>query len=84
MSKSAPFLQGLQTFAVPVGRTLRMATLRRWMARVYDIISTLGGARYACHIRPLLAQMRSGDCIGQCPSSVANRKTYARNEFFSV
>jgi hypothetical protein len=26
----------------------------------------------------------SHDCIGQCPSSAAKRKTYARTEFFSV
>ena len=31
-----------------------------------------------------LAQMRSADCIEQCPSSRAKRKTYARTEFFSV
>jgi hypothetical protein len=84
VSKSAPFLQGLQTFAVPVGRTLRMATLRRWMARVYDIISTLGGARYACHIRPLLALLRHADCIGRCPLLGVTRKTFAHTEFFSV
>jgi hypothetical protein len=34
--------------------------------------------------RLLLAQMRSADCIEQCPSSRAKRKTYARTEFFSV
>jgi hypothetical protein len=32
----------------------------------------------------LLAQMRSGGCIEQCPMLRANRKTYARTEFFSV
>ena len=32
----------------------------------------------------LLAQMRSAECVEQCPSSGANRKTYARTEFFSV
>jgi hypothetical protein len=32
----------------------------------------------------LLAQMRSADCIEQCPLSAAIRKTFARNEFFSV
>ena len=33
---------------------------------------------------PDLAQMRSADCIEQCPSSGAKRTTYARTEFFSV
>ncbi len=32
----------------------------------------------------LLAQMRSADCIEQGPLSGANRKTFARIEFFSV
>jgi hypothetical protein len=32
----------------------------------------------------LLAQMRSADCIEQCLSSEAKRKTYAHCEFFAV
>src|SRR5258708_29847303 len=45
-----------------------------------------GGNRY---VRPNATaphldstQMRSADCIGQCPSSGAKRKTYAHSEFF--
>src|ERR1700737_4381129 len=33
---------------------------------------------------PVLARLRHADCIEQCPSSRAKRKTYARTEFFSV
>jgi len=33
---------------------------------------------------PGLARMRSADCIEECPSSRAKRKTYVRIEFFSV
>src|SRR3981081_1430983 len=32
----------------------------------------------------LLARLRHADCVEQCPSSRAKRKTYARTEFFSV
>src|SRR6202022_2999512 len=35
-------------------------------------------------VSPFMAQMRSADCIEQCPLSGATRKTFARNEFFSV
>jgi hypothetical protein len=31
-----------------------------------------------------LARLRHADCIEQCPSSRAKRKTYAHTEFFSV
>src|SRR5258708_25977690 len=33
---------------------------------------------------PLLARWRHADCVEQCPSSRAKRKTYVRTEFFSV
>jgi hypothetical protein len=33
---------------------------------------------------PLLAQMRSADCIEQCQLSGVTRKTFAHTEFFSV
>jgi hypothetical protein len=33
---------------------------------------------------PLLARMRNANCIEQCPSSGAKRKTYAHTEIFSV
>jgi hypothetical protein len=32
----------------------------------------------------VLAQMRSADCLGQCPLSGVTRKTFAHTEFFSV
>jgi hypothetical protein len=31
-----------------------------------------------------MARLRHADCIEQCPSSGAKRKTYARGEFFSI
>ena len=33
---------------------------------------------------PLVAEMQSADFIGQCLSSRAKRKTFARTEFFSA
>src|SRR5258705_13912766 len=31
-----------------------------------------------------MAHLRHADCVEQCPSSRAKRKTYARTEFFSI
>jgi len=33
---------------------------------------------------PIMARLRHANCIERCPGSAANRKTYARTEFFSV
>jgi hypothetical protein len=43
----------------------------------------LGEARPTC-AGLLLAPLRHADCVEQCPSLRATRKTYARTEFFSV
>jgi adenylate cyclase len=65
------FIDGLRRAGIPEWRT----------------VPSLGSNKMMMSARsrlPLLARLRRGRCIEQCPSSSAKRKTYARNEFFSV
>ena len=65
------FIDGLRRAGIPEWRT----------------VPSLGSSKMMMSARsrlPLLARLRRARCIEQCPSSSAKRKTYARNEFFSV
>jgi hypothetical protein len=54
--------------------------------RLHRAMSEFGVPENICSYRvlPSLARLRHADCVEQCPSSGAKRKTYARTEFFSV
>jgi hypothetical protein len=69
----------------PTIRQLIEATLLSLSSPSATSLSALAPAQRAGAQRLCaMAQMRSADCIAQGPLSGANRKTFARIEFFSV